>query len=567
MALAIPRTTAIWHEPPELTSQELAITDWPLLSAILQRRGIHSRADAERFLRPEAAPLGDPFLLPDMRHAVTLIQDALEANQPIGVFGDYDVDGISSTAMLTRVLRRLGGLVTPRIPHRVKEGYGLNLDAVDELADRGCRLLIAVDCGSSNVVEIERALDREMRVIVIDHHRVHHDLPGEVAFVSPKRPDNAYVEPELAAAGVAFTLVRALVGDEAAEMYLPYAALATVADVVPLRGENRVLAARGISLLRRWGLPGFKELCKLAGIDRRGIDAFDIGFVVGPRINAAGRMESPDIALNWFLSDDAASSRPHAQKLDRLNQQRRADTRAVLDQAELQLRLQDGGFDQPALVVDGQEWNAGVVGIVAGRLADRYNRPAVVIARGPRHSTGSARTAGAVDIVEAIRACRDLLERFGGHTAAAGMTLETAKIDAFRTALNSAVYDQLGGVMPVPEIFLDAAVDHADLTLATVDGLEALEPCGHGNDRPLFLVRGLQPQRVRTSRDGKHLLFDVADRSGNRHQAVFFNAGERSSELQSCGMIDSAMELRRNSWKGQVRLQLQLTDFRPANAS
>lgn len=494
-----------------------------------------------------------------------MIQEAIESAAPIGIFGDYDVDGISSTAMLTRALRKLGGEITPRIPHRVKEGYGLNTAAVEEFAANGCRLLITVDCGSSNVVEIDRALELGMQVIVIDHHRVHHDLPEGVAFVSPKRPDNAYVESELAAAGVAFTLVRALVGDDEAEMYLPYAALATVADVVPLRGENRVLAARGIDLLRRWGLPGFKMLCKIAGIERREIDAFDIGFVVGPRINAAGRMESPDIALDWFLADDAASSMPHAQKLDLLNRQRQTDTRSVLQEAELQLRIQDGGFEQPALVVDGRDWNAGVIGIVAGRLADRYNRPAVVIARGPNLSTGSARTAGNVDIVEAIRTCRDLLDRFGGHTAAAGMTLETANIDAFRTALNSAVVDQLGGEMPVAEIFLDAEVDHADLALTTVDGLAALEPCGHGNDHPLLLIRDLKPEGVRTSRDGKHLLFDVADKSGNRHQAVFFGAGERRDELMACGMIDVAAELRRNSWKGRVRLQLQLTDFRPAS--
>src|SRR5690606_12176968 len=349
------------------------------------------------------------FLLPDMHQAVTMIREAVERGDRIAIFGDYDVDGISSTAMLTRALRRLGADVTPRIPHRANEGYGLNTRAVEDFAAAGCKLLITADCGSSNVAEIDLALTRGMRVIGIDHHRVHHELPEEVAFVSPTRPESRYPEGELATAGVSYTLLRALLGDDAAEMYLPYAALGTVADVVPLRGENRTLAARGIEMLRRWSLPGFKALCKLAGIERRAVDAFAIGYIIGPRINAAGRMDTPDIALDWFLSDDLAASLPHAERLDQLNRARQNETKRVLAQAEMQILQQGGAERQPVLVVDGEGWNVGVVGIVAGRLAERHNRPAIVIARGPEFSTGSARTAGGVDITEAIRECRDLL--------------------------------------------------------------------------------------------------------------------------------------------------------------
>ncbi|CAN5688116.1 single-stranded-DNA-specific exonuclease RecJ [soil metagenome] len=564
MALAVPSTTTIWHDPPALSTNDLGITGWPLLSAILRRRGIQSRDEAARFLAPHEIPLGDPYLLPDMRQAVAMIQEAIESGETIAVFGDYDVDGISSTAMLTRALRRIGGVVVPRIPHRVNEGYGLNPGAVEWFADEGVRLLITVDCGSSDVAEIDLALARGMQVIVIDHHRVHHELPEEVAFVSPKRDENAYPESELATAGVAFTLIRALLGENEAEMFLPYAALATVADVVPLQGENRALVARGVDSLRRWTLPGFKTLCKVAGIDRRAIDAFDIGFIVGPRINAAGRMASPDLALDWFLADDIDSSMPLSQQLDRLNRERQSDTRKVLQEAELQIRLQEDGADQAALVVDGRDWNVGVVGIVAGRLAERFHRPTIVISRGPQLSTGSARTAGDVDIVDAIRSCRDLLERFGGHTAAAGLTIETSKIDTFRRALINAVLVQLDGETPMREIFLDAEVDHDDLSLTTVERLGVLEPCGHGNKRPLLLVRSLHPDRVRTSRDGKHLLFDVIDGNDNRHQATLFNAGERRDELLRCNMIDAAAELRRNTWNGRVSLQLMMTDFRPS---
>ena len=562
VALALPPTSTIWHEPPQLTSDELAITDWPLLSAILHRRGIRSRAEAARFLTSQEADLGDPFLLPDMHQAVTMIHDAIERGRKIALFGDYDVDGISSTAMLTRALRRMGGNVAPYIPHRQTEGYGLNSGAVEQFARDGCRLLITIDCGTSDLVEIELAISLGLDVVVIDHHRVHHQLPEAVAFVSPKRPDNHYPESELATGGVAFSLVRALLDDDA-EMYLPYAALATVADVVPLAAENRAIAANGIEMLRRWSLPGFKALCKVAGIDRRAVGSFEIGYVIGPRINAAGRMASPQIALDWFLANDVNSALPLAQQLDRLNRERRSDTQRVVREADIQIRLQDGGAHQPALVVDGRDWNAGVVGIVASRLADRFHRPAVVIARGEDQSTGSARTAGDIDIVDAIRECRDLLVRFGGHTAAAGLTLETGQIPAFRAALGRAVLDQLDGRALEREIVIDAEAAHDELTLNTVDRLAVLEPCGHGNERPAFLVRGLKPDQIRTSKDGKHLLFHVIDRNGNRHQSAYFNAGGRLDELRTCCMIEAVAEMQRNSWNGRTSFQLKFVDFRP----
>lgn len=564
MALALPRSTTIWHEPPRYSPQQLAITGWPLLSAILLARGISTSDEADGFLFPTRIPLGDPLLLPDMGRAVELIRDVAARGGKVGLFGDYDVDGIGSTAMLTRALRRLGAEVMPKIPHRMNDGYGLNPRAVEGFADAGCELLITADCGSSNVPEIELALTRGMQVIVLDHHRVHHDLPEPVAFVSPKRPENRYPEAELATVGVAYTLVRALLGDEEAEMYLPYAALGTIADVVSLRGENRAMVARGLEALRRWSLPGFKSLCQIAGLKRRDIDAFDIGFVIGPRINAAGRMDTPDIALDWFLAEDETSALPLSVRLDQLNRARQEDTRRVQAEAEAQIRLQPEGADAPALVVDGTGWNVGVVGIVAGRLAERFNRPAIVIARSPQLSTGSARTAGKVDIIEAIRESSHMLERFGGHTAAAGVTLQTSRIESFRAALSASVLAQLDGELPTRELWLDAEIAHSDLHLLTVDRLAALEPCGNDNHRPLLLVRGVRPQRVRTSRDGKHLLFNIADSRGKSHQAAFFSAGDRMPELLASPIVDLATEVRRNRWNGSERLQLRVTDFRPA---
>lgn len=564
VALAPSVPTMTWLDPPIFTPEQLAITDWPLLSTILLGRGITTRSDAELFLRQRRLEPGDPFDLPDMDRAVALIKETLASGGKIAIFGDYDVDGISSTAMLTRALRRLGADPLPVIPHRERDGYGLTQAAIDRLADKGVDLLIAVDCGSGNAEELERALAHGMQAIVLDHHRVHHDLPATIPFVSPRRDVSRYPEAELAAVGVSYTLLRALLGDDEAEMYLPYVALGTVADVVQLRGENRELVTKGLELLRRWKLPGLQALCSFANIERKTITAFEIGFIIGPRINAAGRMASPDIALDWFLADDQREAIRLAAELDRLNRARQADTQRVLDEAEQEIARQGGAAALPAIVVASEGWPIGVAGIVAGRLADRYHRPAIVMERGTSISRGSARSGGVVDVVEAIRRSSDLLVQFGGHTAAAGLTIETHLIDQFRETFTRHTLDLMGGRLPDPTLRLDAEVPHSDLSLRTVDRLAVIEPCGAGNESPLLLVRGLTPTDIRQSRNGKHLLFNVLDSRGRRHQATLFGAGERIDELTALDRIDAACTLEANRWNGRVNLQIRMRDFRPA---
>ncbi len=554
---------AIWHEPASYSPEQLAITDWPLLSQILLARGITSKEQAFEFLNAERRQPGDPYLLPDMSRAVDLIRQELENGGLIGIFGDYDVDGLSSTAMLTRVIARLGGQPFPIIPHRMRDGYGLNVGAIERFIDVGVRLMIVVDCGSSDLRELDFALENGIQPIILDHHRVRHELPDPVAFVSTRRAANQYPETELAAVGVAYALVRALLGDEDAEMYLPYVALGTVADIVTLQDENRALATRGIDMLRRWQLPGFNVLCQLAGLKKRELSAWDIGFVIGPRINAAGRMDTPQIALDWFLANDVKSAEPYAARLNQLNLARQAETRRVTDEAEQQAELLGGSHNFPALVLADASWGIGVAGIVAGRIAERYNRPAIILERKLKLSTGSARSAGNIDVVSAIGQHENLLERFGGHTAAAGLSIPTENIDLFRERFSESVLDQWGGVYPRREIVLDAEVDHGDLNLDTVSRLQVLEPTGHGNKPPRFLVRNLKPVNIRLSRDGSHLLFNVQDRAGYQHDATFFRHGERFSELSELTAIDVACSLERNSWNGRVSLQLNLVDFRP----
>ncbi len=566
MTVAATGTTdkTIWHDPPKLTPEQLAITDWPLLSAILHGRGIATRDEATAFLQAATAPLADPHLLPDLDRAVALIHEALQGTAPIGVFGDYDVDGITSTAMLFRVLTRLGGTVVPVIPHRQKDGYGLNGPAVDRFADAGVDVMIVVDCGSGNRRELEYAVSRGLRPIVLDHHLLHGDLPDSIPFVSPRRESNQYPTSELAAVGVAFTLVRALLGDDDAAMYQPYAALGTVADVVELRGDNRALVARGLEMLRRWSLPGMRALCDCAEIDRRILNTWHIGFVIGPRINAAGRMADPVVALNLLLANDYESAVPFAAQLEELNRKRQAETKRITEEAERMVQEQSDGVAPPVLVVDDPTWSIGLAGIVAGRLAENHNRPAIVFERGPLSAKGSARSGGTVDIVQALEMTSELLDRFGGHAAAAGLSLPSERVDEFRNALEASVMDLWGGVLPRRQLHLDAEVDHAELRLETVEALTCLEPTGHGNEAPVFLIRDLQVRSPRLTRDGKHLMFQLEGHDGRKHAAIYFRNGDRLDELVRAGRVDVACDLKQNEWKGQTSLQLQIHDFRAA---
>jgi single-stranded-DNA-specific exonuclease len=557
------RTPNVWVEPPTISASERGITDSPLLSAILCARGIRTADAAAQFLSPATIPLGDPLLMPDMERAVAKIQAAIERRKRIIVFGDYDVDGLTSTAMVVRVLRRLGGDPACSVPHRMDDGYGLTHETVERLLAQGVELLITVDCGSSNRVEFEALLAQNVDVVVVDHHRYADPLPDDVAYVSPRRPDNQYPFVDHAAVGVCYTLVRALLGDDDAEMYLPYVALGTVADVVELRDENRTLVTRGLAMLRRWKLPGLKAMCAAAGIDQQAVGAWEIGYVIGPRLNAAGRIDSPQAALDLLLADDATTATPLALKLSDLNTARQEMTRRIQSEAEASIRAR-GADEMPAIVVAGESWSIGVVGLVAGRLAETYNRPAIVFERGTEISRGSARSAGDVNIVEAIAASSELLDRYGGHRNAAGLSLATAHLEQFEQQLSATIFDMLGGEFPVKEIALDAEIRQEELHLGTVSLLSRLEPVGRGNEEPRLLLRSVRHRYQKASRDGRHLLFHAVDDRGRGHSAIFFNAGNRLRELLDTPRIDIAVNLRRDTWDGRERLKLHVSDFRPA---
>ncbi len=560
-----PGTYAHWIEPASASGADLLVDD-PLISAILRARGISSAAEAQRFLRPLYGSLADPALLPDAQRAVTRIHTAIQRSERILVYGDYDVDGLTSTAMLVRVLRRLGAAPSTMIPHRLRDGYGLTMPMAEKIVAQQPDLVICVDCGSSSPQELQLLRDHGIDAIVADHHHFSGDLPDSVAFVSPQRPDNAYPFRDLAAVGVAYMLVRLLLGDDDAEMYLPYVALGSVADVVELRGENRVLVAKGISKIRRWQLPGLRAICASAGLDQSRLSTWDIGFVIGPRINAAGRVASPEIALDLLLADDATTATPLALQLNDLNEHRRAETTRVLEEAEGQLRETGWQPEFPAIVVAGDGWSNGIVGLVASRLVDRFHRPAIVLEDRDGVVRGSARSVPGVDIVQAISASSELLDRFGGHEAAAGLSMRREMLDTFIHELNASVLDLCGGRLPQRTIEIDAEASAADLDLNTVDAFDQLQPFGQGNPEPCLLVRGLSHRYAKTSRDGRHLLLQVGAEGRRGYRAVLFGAGHRLPELLRLPQIDIVTRLQRDTWDGRTSLKLHLVDFRPSTA-
>lgn len=554
-----------WLEPEPIAdgSPGSKLAKDRLLSEILARRGFERPADAESFLVPQLENLNNPRSLPDMQRAIERVHRAIARGETIAVFGDYDADGITSTALLTHALRGLGADVRPHLPHRIEDGYGLRPAAVARLAEDRPSLLIAVDCGSHDIAGLEAARAHGIETIVLDHHHVGESsarLPA-LAFVSPRRPDSSYPFPDLAAAGLAFQFARVLVGDEQAEPLLPLAALGTVADVVPLLGDNRIIVKQGLSRFAEGAAIGLPLLAREAGIDPATVESWHLAYVLGPRVNAAGRIDDPRLALDLLLTDDVDEAQRLARQLGALNARRQRTTARMLDEAEAMAALQSPDLT-PVLALAHADWHVGLVGLVASRLVERYHRPAIVLSQGVIHSRGSARSIDGFNIVEALSACADLLLEHGGHSHAAGLTIETERLAALRERLSERFQGSFPHDVPDPVIRIDAELAPTELTLRTHARVSRLEPCGAGNLTPVFMTRGLRPRDVRLSKDGRHLLFSVLGRDGRELRAVFFGAGSRGDELAGLDEIDLAYNLKRDTWRNRVRLELAALDFR-----
>ena len=535
----------------------------PIIGQILWNRGLQTAEAARAFLHPEDEPYCDPFLMMDMERAAHRILEAIHAGEQIVVYGDYDVDGMTSTTLLMKNIRALGGTVSYYIPNRFTEGYGLNGAALRQIAAEGCGLLVTVDCGISSA-DVVAQMDGAMDIIITDHHLPGAALPPAYAVINPHRADCPYPFKELAGVGVAFKLVQALWQLEEERLYaddLDIVALGTVADLVPLVGENRKIVQAGLRRMTERPSPGIAALIRVSGCEGKSINTGMVGFQLAPRLNAAGRIETARRGVELLTAEDVHEADCIAAELNALNTERRDLEQDILTEAESMLE----GFtpDVPAIVVAGEDWNAGVIGIVASRLVEKYYRPSIVLTRQGDVYKGSCRSIAGLHMYDALAACRDTLIQFGGHAMAAGLTLECNRLEDFRCAFANYVNTHLNYEDFTPKISIEALVAPADWTIPMVEEIALLEPYGMGNPRPIFGVRDVRPRTATAiGADGKHLRMEVGTRE-KRVAALYWNYGELA-ELVTEEASDLAYTPSINEWQGMRSVQCMADSIMPA---
>jgi single-stranded-DNA-specific exonuclease len=534
-------------------ARELALSE--TTARVLVRRGLADPAAARTFLEG-AAPGHDPFLLGDMAAACEAIRAAVAAGRRICVHGDYDVDGICATALAVLVLRELGADVEWHLPSRFEEGYGVAGETLSRLAEEGCGLVLTVDCGITAVAEIADAKAAGLDVVVTDHHRPGETLPDcPVVATRPSR----YPFPELCGTGVVYKLGEALLGAdrEALERHLDLVALATIADVVPLVDENRALAIAGLRALARTQKPGLRALMEAARVDPAEVDEGAVGFRLGPRINAAGRLCRPVEALQLLLTDDRDEARRLAERLELLNRDRQAVEQRILREAIAKVEeWPEARRRRRAYVVADESWHEGVIGIVASRLVERYHRPVILLAGDEGEWKGSGRSIPAFDLHGGLAACSGLLGRWGGHRAAAGLSLAADRLEAFAEAFAAHADASLDDSELEPLTVVDGVVSPRELTLELAGELARLAPFGLGNPNVILLLAGCEISQPAAVGDGRHLRFRVRDRGRDAGSAIAFGMGAQADRLRQVGSYDVAFRLEENRWNGTVAPQL-----------
>ncbi len=561
-----------WEVTPPAPQAHLARFDTldPLVVQLLYNRGLVEPDEVRAFL--EAEPDDDnPFRLRGMNTAVTRIRQAIRQGERIAVYGDFDVDGVTSTALLIQVLRALGADAEPYIPHRVEEGYGLNTDALDELASRGTRLVITVDCGVRAVDEVQHGRHLGLDMIITDHHEPPEDLPPALALINPRQPGCRYSFKSLPGVGLAFKLAQALLrverrvplgtarGSISEEELLDLVALGVVADLAPLLGENRALVHRGLAVLNRAERVGVRALMEVAGVKPGRIGSETIGFVLGPRINAAGRLDHAMLAYRLLVTQDPNEAQQLAEKLDARNRERQTLTEAVLEQALAQIEGKEDAF---FLIVGGKDFAPGVVGLVASRLTEQFYRPSLVLELGEETSHGSARSIPDFNIVRALDEVADLLTKYGGHAAAAGLTVATEKLEVLRARLHQIAARELADVELVPALTIDAEWPLARLTPKTFRALADLEPFGVGNPAPLLLARNVILRGYSAVGDEENHLRLKLQQDRIIWDAMAFRQGYWANNMPE--RIDIVYTPKIEVWNDQEWLRLDVKDMRPA---
>lgn len=533
----------------------------PLAAMVLASRGLRDGIQAGQYLDCNA-PLLDPFLMTDMDLAAGRVGLAMSRGEKIAVFGDYDVDGITATCLLTDFLRRHGADCVSYIPGRLEEGYGLNPIAIQQLHSEGVRLIITVDCGITAVAEAELCRELGIDLVITDHHECKEVLPRAVAVVDPHRPDGGYPHKNLSGVGVAFKLAAALCGDQGAVLaeYTDMVCLGTVADVMPLQGENRVFVARGLEALAHTKRPGIAALMAESGCAPESISASSIGFMLAPRINAAGRMGQIDLAVELFLTDDPVRAAVVAKQLCELNRQRQAVESEIYRQA---VSMLPAGRPPEAIVLADESWHQGVVGIVASRIAEEYACPAFLICLDGEHGKASSRSHGGFNLFSSLTALSSLLESYGGHELAAGFTITRANIPEFRRQICAMAAGFYSDDTPRTSLDIDCAIPAELLTISNIDSLSVLEPCGNGCPKPVLMMKMLTIERITMVGGGRHMRLRL--RSG-RHSvnAIYFSANPESVSIQPGDVVDVAFTPQINEFRGERSVQMNVLDIRPS---
>src|SRR4051812_32196569 len=542
----------------------------PIVARLLCQRGFSDPEAAARFLNPSLDHLHDPMALAGMGAAVERILAAIAAKERIAIHGDYDVDGITSTVILRRALEMLGADVVHFLPERLKDGYGLQPAAIERLQADGVALVISVDCGIRGADAGRRARELGVDLIITDHHEPDTELPPALAVINPKRADCSYPDKYLAGVGVALKLVQALCRRSQRDSWLPgfikLAAIGTLADVVPLVGENRVIAKIGLDLLSRGPHKvGLRALLEVSGLTGKTIDSYHIGFMVAPRVNAAGRMSTPDIAARLLLANDesmADEARALAQQLDGENVRRQEEEAEILAAAKKVVQSDPEVGARSVLVVAGEGWHRGVIGIVASKLVDAFHRPAIVLSLEDGLAHGSCRSIPHFDMLAALEECASFFIRFGGHKQAAGLTMEAARIKELRRAVNDVADQTLGPDDLMPRLRIDGDLTFRGITGHVAAGIASLAPFGAGNPRPVFAARGVEivdgPRKLKE----RHLKMALRQ-DGRIFRAVAWRAAERHDYVTvHKAALDVAFSLEQNQYNGETYVELTLADIK-----
>ena len=554
----------IWNVSPHDVASVNALLQGgytPLAAMVLASRGLSNPHDAEGYLSCDSA-LVDPFAMKDMDLAAARLALAMTGGEKIAVFGDYDVDGITATCLLTHFLRSCGSDCIPYIPSRLEEGYGLNPIAIEYLSQQGVKLIVTVDCGITAVAEAELCQQLGIDLIITDHHECKDTLPDAAAVVDPHRPDCPYPHKTLSGVGVAFKLAAALCGSQETvlEQYADMVALGTVADVMLLQGENRVFVKRGLELLQHTHRPGIAALMKECGCNPAQLSATTIGFMLAPRINAAGRMGQIQIAVDLFLTEDSDHGATLAQQLCDLNRERQSVESEIYQQAISM--LPDSQMPE-AIVLADESWHQGVVGIVASRIAEAYCCPTFLICLDGEHGKASSRSYGGFNLFSALTTLSPLLESYGGHELAAGFTISRENIPAFRKEICALAAAYYADEPPRTTLDVDCTIPPELLTIRGVSSLDALEPCGSGCPKPVLRMEHLTVERLQSVGNGRHLRLKL--RSGQFSvNGIFFSATPESADVELGDLVDVAFMPQINEFRGERTVQMNILDIQPA---